>query len=65
MKVTYITHPEVVMDPEIPVPRWPLSGRGLERMRSMLAHPWVNEISAVWCSDEQKALDGAEEVFGS
>lgn len=59
MKITYITHPDVVMDPDIPVPQWPLSDKGKARMRAMLKQPWVKDISSVWCSDEQKALDGA------
>lgn len=54
-----ITHPDVVMDAEVPVPRWPLSARGLARMRSGLAQPWLANIEAIYSSDEQKALDGA------
>jgi len=56
----FITHPNVVISREVPVPRWPLSERGRERMRAGLAQPWVHEIGAVWCSAEQKAIDGAE-----
>lgn len=25
----FITHPSVVIDPQLPVPRWPLSERGV------------------------------------
>ena len=57
--VTFITHPDVVIDPAVPVPRWPLSERGRQRMRQMLAHPWVSDIGSVYCSTEQKAIDGA------
>lgn len=28
-------------------------------MRQMLAHPWVSGIGSVYCSTEQKAIDGA------
>jgi broad specificity phosphatase PhoE len=28
-------------------------------MRQMLLHPWVNGIGSVYCSAEQKAMDGA------
>lgn len=58
--VTFITHPDVVIDPEVPVPRWPLSARGRERMEKLLAQPWIDSIGAVYCSTEQKAIDGAE-----
>ena len=57
--VYYISHPDVIKDPAVPVPRWPLSARGLERMTAMLARPWVHGLGAIYCSDEQKALDGA------
>lgn len=57
--ITYITHPDVVIDPDVPVPQWPLSDRGRVRMTAMLEQPWVRDISSIWCSDEQKALDGA------
>lgn len=56
----FITHPNVVISREVPVPRWPLSERGRERMRAGLAQPWVRGIGAIWCSTEQKAVDGAE-----
>jgi len=58
--VYFITHPNVIIDPAIPVPRWPLSPRGVERMQALLAKPWIRNISAIYCSTEQKAIDGAE-----
>jgi broad specificity phosphatase PhoE len=59
MLVYYISHPDVVKDPAVPVPRWPLSERGRARMTALLARPWMATLGAVYCSDEQKALDGA------
>ena len=53
-----ITHPEVVARPDVPVPRWPLSERGKERMRALLALPWVAGVGSVYASTEQKAIDG-------
>jgi broad specificity phosphatase PhoE len=58
-RVYLITHPDVVVDPNVPVPRWPLSARGLERMRMFLTHPFVPQIGSVYCSTEQKAIDAA------
>ena len=58
--VYFITHPDVVIDPAVPVPQWPLSSRGRERMKKLLAQPWMDSISSVYCSTEQKAIDGAE-----
>jgi broad specificity phosphatase PhoE len=58
--VYFITHPDVVIDPVVPAPQWPLSPRGKERMKKLLAQPWMDSISSVYCSTEQKAIDGAE-----
>ena len=60
MKLVYfITHPDVVIDPVVPVPEWPLSERGLERMRLLLRQTWITGITSIYCSTEQKAIDGA------
>ncbi len=50
----------MVVSQTVPVPQWPLSSVGRARMQASLAQPWVREISAVYCSTEQKAIDGAE-----
>ena len=63
-RIYFISHPDVLVDPDVPVPRWPLSERGRERMRLLLTHPWVGEIATVHCSDEQKAIDGAAILAG-
>lgn len=60
MIVHFVTHPDVAVDPAVPVPDWPLSPRGLARMRAALAGPWVPGVRAVWCSGERKARDGAD-----
>jgi broad specificity phosphatase PhoE len=58
-KFIFISHPNVVVSKTVPVPQWPLSEVGRARMQTSLAQPWVREISAVYCSTEQKAIDGA------
>ena len=58
-QLVFITHPNVVISADVPVPRWPLSERGRERMRLGLRQPWVGSVSAIYCSDEQKAIDTA------
>jgi len=50
----------VVVSHDVPVPRWPLSELGKKRMRAGLAQPWLRDVTAVYCSTEQKAIDGAE-----
>jgi broad specificity phosphatase PhoE len=56
----FITHPNVVISRDVPVPRWPLSDLGKQRMRAGLRQPWVRELTSIYCSTEQKAIDGAE-----
>ena len=55
----FVTHPNVAIDPAVPVTRWPLSERGRARMQRALRQPWVRDVRAVHCSTEQKAIDGA------
>ncbi|MGN6829744.1 histidine phosphatase family protein [Paucibacter sp. M5-1] len=59
-RLYFISHPNVVISRDVPVPRWPLSELGRSRMRQALAQPWLAEVSAVYCSSEQKAIDGAD-----
>lgn len=58
-EVYFITHPEVVIDPAIPIPQWSLSEKGRKRMHQLLAQPWVETITSVYSSTERKAVDGA------
>ncbi len=57
--VFFITHPEVDIDPLIPVEQWSLSAVGVQRMEQMLVNNWVSGITSVHSSSEKKALDGA------
>ena len=59
-KLRFITHPEVQIDPAVPVPDWTLSPRGRERMHRMLHQPWVRGLGGIWCSTERKAIDAAQ-----
>lgn len=55
----FITHPEVVIDPNIPVPQWPLSEKGVARMEAFAASAASARVGAAYSSNEQKAKDGA------
>lgn len=63
-ELVFITHPDVLISADVPVPQWPLSERGRERMYAGLRQPWVGEVGAVYCSTEQKARDGAAILAG-
>ena len=62
--VHFITHPDVEIDPAVPVPDWKLSARGRARMTAALSTPWVAAIASIHCSTERKATDGAEILAG-
>lgn len=60
-RILFLTHPEVVIDPETPVPDWPLSGVGRLRVgRFAKILEAQGGVTAVWSSRERKARDGAE-----
>lgn len=59
--IFFLTHPEVVIDPAMPVPRWPLSETGRRRAGAFVDEALAGRtVTAVWSSDEQKALDGGQ-----
>ena len=62
--VHFITHPDVVIDPSIPVPDWRLSAEGIRRMALALERPWMANLGAVFSSAERKARDAADMIAG-
>ncbi|MEO9899618.1 histidine phosphatase family protein [Nisaea sp.] len=56
----FLSHADVVIDPEIPITDWCLSERGRERIVAGLMQPWLSSVTAIWSSTERKALDTAE-----
>ncbi len=57
--VRYVSHPDVVVDPDVPVPQWHLSERGRQRLTVMLTRPWVASIGRVVASSETKSVEAA------
>ena len=56
----YITHPEVVIDPEVPMPRWGLNATGRARATAFANRRLLPIGTRIFSSSEQKALDLAE-----
>lgn len=54
-----VTHPDVVINPTVAVPCWPLSARGCERMRAATKRAWTRRIASIFASTERKATDAA------
>jgi broad specificity phosphatase PhoE len=55
----FVSHPNVQVRPDVPVPDWPLSEEGHSRMQACLRLPWVASIGAIFSSTERKATDSA------
>jgi broad specificity phosphatase PhoE len=55
----FLTHPEVVIDPDRPITEWPLNPVGRARMQHFAELIAGRTITAVYASTERKARDGA------
>lgn len=60
MYALYVTHPQVTVDPAVPVPRWSLSDTGRARARRFARHPLVGGLARIVSSPETKALELAQ-----
>ncbi len=60
MYALYITHPQVRIDPDVPVPQWGLSETGAERARLAASRPWASKLGLIVSSGERKAIETAE-----
>ena len=58
MRLWYVTHADVVIDSEVPVPDWGLTERGRARHHAFAER--ISGIGSVFCSFERKAVEGAE-----
>lgn len=65
MYALYVTHPQVMMDPSVPVPRWGLSPVGTARARAFAAHPLLAAVAGIVLSDERKAVELAGILAGA
>jgi broad specificity phosphatase PhoE len=59
MKLIVITHSDVAIDPDVPVARWRLNDRGIQRMRGFAGSNVLNDVGAIWSSSEAKAIESA------
>jgi broad specificity phosphatase PhoE len=58
--VHVVTHPEVRVEPDVPVPEWGLSEAGRDRPAHLLPLPWVPRLTRVVPSGEREALETAQ-----
>ncbi len=55
----YLTHPEVLVDPLVPVAEWGLSPKGKARAHAGLKQPFLPFVRHIVSSGERKALETA------
>lgn len=58
--VRYLSHPQVRIDPEVPVPDWGLSPLGLGRAQAFARAPALRDTRRIVASGERKAVETAE-----
>jgi broad specificity phosphatase PhoE len=58
-RLIFISHPEVVVDPQTDVRQWRLSDIGLARMTAFVGRSDVDEVRSIWTSGETKAIEAA------
>ncbi len=59
MLIHYLSHPQVDIAPDVPVPDWDLSQTGLDRARLLASSPWAQGLTRIISSDERKAVTTA------
>lgn len=64
-RARYLSHPQVRIDPETPVPTWGLSDVGLRRIEALAAQGWLAGTALVVSSAEHKAAETARIIAKS
>src|SRR5471030_1535197 len=62
--VRYLTHPQVNIDPTVPVPSWGLSAVGRGRTEELANTMWLSGTTQIVSSGERKAIETAEIIAG-
>jgi broad specificity phosphatase PhoE len=60
--VRYLTHPQVQIDPDIPVPLSGLSAVGRARVKALAMAGWLEGTTQIVCSAERKAVETAQPI---
>jgi broad specificity phosphatase PhoE len=58
--IRYLTHPQVRIEPAIPVPSWRLSELGRTRTETLAKTGWFSDTTQIVASGERKAVETAE-----
>jgi len=60
--VRYLTHPQVHIDPSVPVPSWGLNDVGRARVLSLIQAGWLSGTTEIVSSGERKAVETAQPI---
>ena len=58
--IRYLTHPQVKIEPAVPVPSWGLSEVGRTRTETLANAGWFADTTQIICSGERKAIETVE-----
>ncbi|WP_323770660.1 histidine phosphatase family protein [Antarctobacter sp.] len=58
-RLLFITHPEVTIEPDCPIPDWSLSAVGTRRALAFAAAAAFADVTHIWSSNEAKARQTA------
>ena len=59
-KLLFVSHPEVVVDPDVPITQWGLTDLGRARAAAFAASDQFAAVSRIWSSAERKARETAD-----
>lgn len=59
-RVRYLTHPQVRIDPSVPVPAWGLNEVGRQRVQTLASSQTLSGTTTIVSSAERKAIETAE-----
>jgi broad specificity phosphatase PhoE len=62
--IRYLTHPQVKIEPAVPVPSWGLSDVGRTRAEALANAGWLSQTTQIIASGERKAIETAEIIAG-
>ncbi|MDH3659177.1 MAG: phosphoglycerate mutase family protein [Alphaproteobacteria bacterium] len=60
--VRYLTHPQVHIDPSVPVPSWGLNDVGRARVSALIEAGWLSGTTEIVSSGERKAVETAQPI---
>ncbi|MEL6425257.1 MAG: histidine phosphatase family protein [Pseudomonadota bacterium] len=56
----YLTHTQVVIDPDVAIDRWPLNQTGRARLEAARSAGWLRTVTRILSSTETKAVQSAD-----